>query len=98
MNKIYTITNQIPAKLTHPGVILAQEFEAREITQRYASRQLNVDVTVLNNIIKGRRKFTVGFALALEKFIGIPADFWMRLQIKYEIDKARALICKDVAV
>ena len=75
MSKIYTINNEVPAKLTHPGIVLAEEFEEREITQRFASKKLNIDPTVLNNILKGRRKFTVPFAISLEKFLGISANF-----------------------
>lgn len=40
----------------------------------------------LNELIKGKRIFTVEIAMALEKKLGIPYDSWMRLQYGYEHD------------
>ena len=45
--------------------------------------------TFLNEIIKGKRTITADFAILLEKALEIPADFWMRFQTQYDIDKAK---------
>jgi plasmid maintenance system antidote protein VapI len=36
--------------------------------------------------MKGERAISARFALALEEVLGIPAEFWIRLQKGYECD------------
>ena len=43
----------------------------------------------LNEVIKGKRPVTADLAELLEKILDIPADYWMKFQSQYEIDKAR---------
>jgi HTH-type transcriptional regulator/antitoxin HigA len=38
-------------------------------------------------LLKGERNVTIPLALALEKVLQIPAEFWIRLQKQYEMDK-----------
>lgn len=45
--------------------------------------------TFLNEILKGKRAITADFAILLEKSLGISADYWMKFQSQYDIDKAR---------
>jgi HTH-type transcriptional regulator / antitoxin HigA len=50
---------------------------------------LGVLPSFLNEILKGKRSITADFAILLEKILDIPADYWMRFQSQYDIDKAR---------
>jgi HTH-type transcriptional regulator/antitoxin HigA len=75
-----TNNNSIPFKATHPGSLLKDELEAREISQKDFALQL---------VIKGKRPITADLAILLESLLQIPADYWLRFQSQYEIQEAR---------
>lgn len=80
----------IPAQATHPGVLIKDELDATpNLNQRALAKELDVQPSFLNEIIKGKRPITADIAILLEKSLGIPADYWMRFQSQYEIDQAR---------
>ncbi|EIJ38257.1 addiction module antidote protein, HigA family [Galbibacter orientalis DSM 19592] len=80
----------IPAQATHPGVLIKDELEATpNLNQRILAKELDVKPSFLNEIIKGKRPVTADIAILLEKTLGISADYWMKFQSQYEIDKAR---------
>ncbi len=88
--KTYKIEpDTIPAKATHPGVLLFDEIEYRGISQKELADSINIAPTVLSEIIHGKRNLTAALALKLEKALDIDAITWMRLQIKYDIDSLR---------
>ncbi len=41
---------------------------------------------VLSELIHKKRNMTAELAVKIEKVLGIEAEFWMRIQSKYEID------------
>ena len=43
----------------------------------------------VNEIINGRRGITPGTALRLAKFFGMSADFWMNVQLRWELYRAQ---------
>ncbi|QXP65758.1 HigA family addiction module antitoxin [Polaribacter sp. AHE13PA] len=84
-NKVLT-----PAQATHPGVLIKDEIDATpNLNQRTLAKELDVKPSFLNEIIKGKRPVTADIAILLEKILGISADYWMKFQSQYEIDKAR---------
>lgn len=88
--KTYKITpDTIPAKATHPGVLLHDEIEYRGISQKELADTMHIAPTVLNEILHGKRNLTAALALKLEKALDIDAITWMRLQIKFDIDSIR---------
>ena len=85
-----TQNNIIPFEATHPGVLIKDELDARpELKQKDLAVELGVKASFLNEIIKGKRPVTADIAILLEKILGISADYWMKFQSQYEIDKAR---------
>ena len=85
-----TTTILIPARATHPGVLIKNELdEMPDFNQKMLAKELGVQPSFLNEIIKGKRPVTADIAILLEKTLEISADYWMRFQSKYEIDKAR---------
>ncbi len=85
-----THNNILPFKATHPGSLIKDEIEARpDLKQKDLAVELGVKASFLNEIIKGKRPVTADIAVLLEEILGIPADYWMRFQSQYEIDKAR---------
>ena len=74
-----------------PGEILAEELEARNMTQRQLAEEMGRPAQVINEIIKGKKAITPATALQLEDALGPAAEFWMGLQTTYELTLARAV-------
>ncbi|MDO8952365.1 MAG: HigA family addiction module antitoxin [Draconibacterium sp.] len=79
----------IPFEATHPVFVLKEELQARGIKQKEFALDIDMQPTMLNELINEKRSVTAEIALSLEKALGIPADFWMRFQAGYELDCAR---------
>lgn len=73
----------------HPGEVLSDELEAREILQKDFAKKLGLQPPHLSDLIKGKRHVSARLALKLEKELGIEAGFWLRLQIAYDLFMAR---------
>lgn len=85
-----TQNNILPFEATHPGILIKDELDARpDLKQKDLAIELGVKASFLNEIIKGKRPVTADIAILLEKTLEIPADYWMKFQSQYEIDKAR---------
>lgn len=88
MNRIYA--NDIATGLpVHPGAILRDEIKARGLKQKDLAKDVGITTTMLSDLIHGRRNITADLALKLEDTLDISAMFWMNLQSKYDLDKAR---------
>ncbi|MDY7039097.1 MAG: HigA family addiction module antitoxin [Thermodesulfobacteriota bacterium] len=75
---------------THPGEMLLEEFlKPMELTQRDLSNAIHVPYQRINEIINGRRGMTPSTALRLSKFFGVSPDFWMNLQLRWDLYFAR---------
>lgn len=81
--------NIVPAEPTHPGIILREELECRGITQTKLANEIGVKVALLNELINGKRNFTIEYSMLIEAALGIDADFWMNLQAAYDKAKVR---------
>lgn len=80
----------LPFEATHPGILIRDELDARpDLKQKDLAKELGVKASFLNEIIKGKRPVTADIAILLENILEIPADYWMKFQSQYEIDKAR---------
>ena len=67
--------NIIPFEPTHPGEMLREELECRGITQTKLANDIGVKVSLLNELINGKRDFTIEYAMMIEAALGIDADF-----------------------
>jgi len=75
----------------HPGEILRQQFMADfDVSINRLARELRVPPTRIGEIVNERRAVTPDTALRLARYFGTTAEFWMNLQIAYDLDVARA--------
>ncbi len=75
---------------THPGEMLREEFlEPMQITQRELADAIRVPYQRINELVNGKRGVTPSTALRLAKFFGMSPDFWLNLQIRWDLYKAR---------
>ncbi|MCX8506395.1 MAG: HigA family addiction module antitoxin [Alphaproteobacteria bacterium] len=73
-----------------PGEILAEEFMAPlELSARGLAAELSVPPNRISEIIKARRAITADTAIRLERYFGVSAEFWLTLQMSYELRLAR---------
>lgn len=82
--------NLTPFEPTHPGELLKDELESRNITQARFAAQIGVKPSLLNEIIKGKRGVNTEMALILEAALGIPAEMWLGLQSDYNMQVAKS--------
>ncbi len=68
---------------THPGEMLGDELEARNLTQKQLAAMLGVSGTFISELIRGKKSISVALALGLEKILGINASFWLNGQAQY---------------
>ena len=82
---------------THPGEMLLEEFLIpMGITQRELANKIHVPYQRINEIINKRRGVTPSTALRLAKFFGVSEDFWMNLQLRWDIYKAKLNEAKEL--
>lgn len=75
---------------THPGEMLLEEFLVpMGLTQRDLANAIHVPYQRINEIINQRRGITPSTALRLSKAFGVSEDFWMNLQLRWDLHFAR---------
>ena len=73
----------------HPGEILMEEFLAPlQISQNRLAVAIGVPPRRINEIIHGKRRITPDTALRLARYFGISPQFWLGLQMDYDLDVA----------
>lgn len=71
---------------THPGEMLKEEFLIpMNLTQKELADSIRVPYQRINEIVSGKRGVTPSTALRLAKYFGMSADFWLNLQIKFDL-------------
>jgi len=74
---------------THPGEMLLEEFLIpMGLTQREVAEAIRVRYERINEIVNRRRGVTPSTALRLARFFGVSADFWLNLQLRWDLHHA----------
>ena len=77
---------------THPGEMLVTEFlEPMHISQRELADAIHVPYQRVNELVNQRRGVTPSTALRLGKFFGVSPDFWLNLQVRWDLYKAQQI-------
>ena len=71
---------------THPGEMLLEEFLIpMGLTQQQLADSIHVPYQRVNELVNGKRGVTPGTALRLAKFFGNSPDFWLNLQMRWDL-------------
>ena len=71
----------------HPGEILLEEFmKPLGLSQYRVAKAINVPPRRINEIVQGKRAITTETALRLERYLGWPAQVWLNLQSRYDME------------
>ncbi len=82
---------------THPGEMLLEEFLIpMGLTQRQLAEAIHVPYQRINEIVNGRRGITPSTALRLARFFGMSPDFWMNLQLRWDLYHAQRTELNDL--
>ena len=74
----------------HPGEIVREEcLEPLGLSVTHAARVLGVTRQALNNLVNEKAGISPEMAVRLEKAFGSDADFWLRLQMAFELAQVR---------
>ena len=74
----------------HPGEILREEFLLPlGLSATSVAQALRVSVPRINDLVRERRGVTADTALRLARYFGTSVEFWMGLQVDYDVAVAR---------
>jgi addiction module HigA family antidote len=73
----------------HPGVTLREELAARGMTAAALALKLRVPAQSLHEIMRGNRAITPETALRLARYFGNEPEFWLSLQVQYDLAQVR---------
>lgn len=84
------VANNLTAAFpTHPGAVLKDEIESRNISQRQLAKDMGIAYSVLNEILNERRPLTEKTALLFEAALGVSAEPLLRMQLRYNMQNTR---------
>jgi addiction module HigA family antidote len=76
-------------KPVHPGEVLLEEFlKPMNLSQNRVALAIGVPPRRINEIVLGKRSLTADTALRLGHYFGVSAQFWLGLQMDYDLDVA----------
>ncbi len=73
----------------HPGEMLREEFmKPLGLSANALAMELRVPVTRISEIVRERRGITADTALRLARYFNMTPEFWMRLQMDFDLESA----------
>ena len=78
-----------------PGQLIQALLTERGWTQRSLAVVLDMDETVLNHIVAGKKRIDAEMAVVLQEIFNVPAEEFLELQKKYDLAQARFITRPD---
>ena len=95
--RLATLTMPKPIPAPHPSeTILEDVLKPLDMSVNQLATNLGVTATRLNDIVRGRRGVTADTALRLARYLGTSAEFWLGLQLEYDLRMARQTKLKEI--
>ena len=71
----------------HPGEVLLEEFlKPMGLSQNQLALSIGVSPRRINEIVLGKRRITANTALRLARYFDMSPQFWLGLQMDYDLD------------
>jgi addiction module HigA family antidote len=84
-------------EVEHAGIILKKEFmEPLKVSTYKLTKETGIDQMTLHKIIHGKRSITAKTGLKLSKFFGLSDNYWVNLQVDYDIRIAKTQISEEL--
>ena len=82
----------------HPGEVLLEEFlKPMGLSQNRLAIDISVPARRINEIVLGKRRITVDTALRLARYFNMSPQFWLGLQMDYDLDLAEDELIEKIA-
>lgn len=73
----------------HPGEMLLEDcLKPLKLSQYRLAKDIGVPPRRINEIVLGKRSITADTAIRFERYFGTSAEFWLRLQNRYDMEVA----------
>jgi addiction module HigA family antidote len=87
-----------PLGPVHPGEVLREDvLEPLGLSAYALAAHLRVPRTRIERLVREETPITPDTALRLARYLGTAAEFWLRLQARYDLETARRELSKDIA-
>jgi antitoxin HigA-1 len=82
-------------KPVHPGEVLMEEFlKPMNLSQNRLALDIGVPPRRINEIVLGKRAITADTALRLGRYFRMSPQFWLGLQMDYDLDVTQDALAK----
>jgi len=82
----------------HPGEVLLEEFlKPMGLSQNQLANDIGVPPRRINEIIHGQRRITADTALRLAHYFKMSPQFWLGLQMDYDLDVEEDRLASRIA-
>ena len=79
----------------HPGEIIKEEYlEPLNMSANALAIALRVPAPRINDVIRQKRGISIDTALRLARFFNTTPQFWMNLQVSYDLKMAKQNVAK----
>jgi antitoxin HigA-1 len=90
--------NNIKLAPIHPGEVLLEEFlKPMNLSQNRLALDIRVPARRINEIVHGKRRITVDTAMRLARYFDMSPQFWLGLQMDYDLDVAEDELAGRIA-
>jgi addiction module HigA family antidote len=72
----------------HPGDLLRDELQEIGVSLNELARALRVPMNRISAIVNGKRAITVDTAMRLARYFGTSPQYWLNLQMAYDLESA----------
>ena len=82
----------------HPGEVLQEEFlRPLGLNENQLAQTIHVPVDQINRLIHGQFAVTADLALRLARYFDMSPQFWLGLQMDYDLDVAEDSLKEQIA-
>lgn len=98
MSRLSIIINRMSKKQlkpVHPGEVLLEEFlKPMGLSQTRLASDIGVSTRRISEIVSAKRSVTADTALRLGRYFGMSPQFWLGLQMDYDLDVTADALAK----
>ena len=80
-----------------PGDVLLEEFLGpMGISQNQLAKDIQVPANRISQLVRGKREISTDTALRLGRYFGIEPEFWLNLQVRYNMKIVQSKVGKKI--
>ncbi len=80
----------------HPGEFLAETLHELDVSQAQFARTIGISAVRVSHIVNGARPVTAELALLFGRALGQSPQYWLNLQMAYDLKTTEAAIGKQL--